>query len=146
MVKCDMSLNDEHIEARIREVNDAIQMLRDLTAKAFGELTAHERLSMRYLLIQLVEAASSICIHILLSTFNEGTEGFPECFARLGIKGVIPGDLASRLSSAARLRNLLVHRYWVINDEKVYESAKKGLKDFEDFAAHVRGFLKRDKT
>jgi len=34
----------------------------------------------------------------------------------------------------------------VIIDEKVYKSVKKGLKDFEDFAAHVRGFLKRDKA
>jgi uncharacterized protein YutE (UPF0331/DUF86 family) len=56
-----VSLNEEHVEARIREVNDAVQMLRDLTSKGFGELTVHERLSMRYLLIQLVEAASSIC-------------------------------------------------------------------------------------
>jgi len=141
-----MSLNEEHVEARIREVNDAVQMLRDLTAKRFEELTVHERLSMRYLLIQLVEAASSICMHILLSAFNETAEGFPECFARLVVKGIIPEDLASRLSSAARLRNLLVHRYWVINDEKVYKSVKRGLRDFEDFVTHVRGFLKRDKA
>lgn len=54
--------------------------------------------------------------------------------------------MASRLSSTARLRNLLVHRYWVIDDEKVYENAKKGLGDFEDFTAHVRSFLKRDEA
>jgi len=141
-----MSVNEEHVEARIREINDAVQMLRGLTAKGFGELTVHERLSMRYLVIQLVEAASSICMHLLLSVFNERAEGFPECFARLGVKGVIPGDLASRLSSAARLRNLLVHRYWVIVDEKVYESVKRELKDFEGFTLRVREFLeKRDK-
>lgn len=137
-----MSLNEEHVEARIREVNDAVRMLRGLTSKGFGELTVHERLAMRYLLIQLVEAASSICMHILLSTFDEGAEGFPECFGRLGGGGVIPEDLASRLSSAARLRNLLVHRYWVINDEKVYRSVRKGVKDFEVFVAHVRRFLR----
>lgn len=141
-----MSLNEETIEARIREVNDAVQMLRNLTAKGFGELTVHERLSMRYLLIQLVEAASSICMHILLGAFNEKAEGFPECFARLGGKGVISEDLASRLSSAARLRNLLVHRYWVIVDEKVYESVKSGLRDFEVFVVHVRAFLEGRKT
>lgn len=145
-MKCDMSLNEETIEARIREVNDAVQMLRDLTAKGFGELTVHERLSMRYLLIQLVEASSSICMYILLGAFNEKAEGFPECFARLGGKGVISGGLASRLSSAARLRNLLVHRYWVIVDEKVYESVKSGFGDFEAFVVHVRAFLEGRET
>ncbi|MEM2902159.1 MAG: DUF86 domain-containing protein [Candidatus Bathyarchaeia archaeon] len=134
---------DEAIEARVREINDAVQMLRSLTGKGFGELTVHERLSMRYLVIQLVEASSSICMRLLLNVFNEGVEGFPECFVRLGVKGVIPGELASRLSSAARLRNLLVHRYWVISDDKVYESVKDGLKDFETFILHVRGFLEK---
>jgi len=138
-----MPVNEELVEARIREINDAVQMLMNLTAKGFGELTFHERLSIRYLIIQLVEAASSICMHILLSVFNERAEGFPECFARLGIKGVIPEDLASGLASAARLRNLLVHRYWVIDDEKVYKSVKEGLRDFNVYILHVKGFLER---
>lgn len=138
-----MSVNEELVEARIREINDAVQMLMGLTAKGFGELTIHERLSMRYLMIQLVEAASSICMHILLSIFNERAEAFPECFVRLGIKGVIPKNLASRLASAARLRNLLVHRYWVIDDEKVYRSVEKDLDDFKAYILHVKDFLER---
>lgn len=121
-----MSVNEEMVEARINEINDAIQVLGSLTGKGFGELTLYERLSMRYLIIQLVEAASSICICILLALFNEKAEGFPECFARLNIKKVIPEDLAYRLAAAARLRNLLVHRYWAIDDEKIYVSVKKG--------------------
>lgn len=142
-----MSVNEEHVQAGIREINDAVQMLRDLTGRVFEDLTIHERLSTRYLVIQLVESASSICMHILLSLYNEKVEGFPECFVRLGDKGIIPKDLASTLSSAARLRNLLVHRYWVIVDEKVFESARKGLNDFEGFVVHVSAFLeKRAKT
>lgn len=134
---------NESVEARFREINDALQLLRNLVAKDFEELTIYERLSVRYLIIQLVEAAASICVRVLLSVYNEMPEGFPECFTRLGLKGVLPKDLASKLASAARLRNLLVHRYWTIADEKVYESVKKGLKDFEHFITHVRKFLER---
>lgn len=134
---------NESVEARIREINDALQLLRNLVAKDFEELTAYERLSVRYLVLQLVEAAASISMRVLLSVYNETAEGFPECFTRLGLKGVLPEALASKLASAARLRNLLVHRYWTIVDEKVYESVKKGLKDFEDFITHVRRFLER---
>lgn len=134
---------DESVEARIREINDALQLLRNLVANRFEELTVYERLSVRYLIIQLVEAAASVCMRVLLSVYNETAEGFPECFMRLGLKGILPEDLASKLASVARLRNLLVHRYWTIVDEKVYESVKKGLKDFEDFITHVRKFLER---
>jgi len=133
----------ESINARIREINDALQILRDILAKRFEELTLYERLSLRYLVIQLVEASASICVRILSSFYNEVAEGFPQCFARLGAKGVLPEDLASRLASAARLRNLLVHRYWAISDERVYESVKNGLRDFEEFVARVRAFLGR---
>jgi uncharacterized protein YutE (UPF0331/DUF86 family) len=129
------------VEARIREINDALELLRDLVAKDFEELTVYERLSLRYLVIQLVEAAASISMRVLLRVYNETVEGFPECFTRLGSKGVLPNALASKLASAARLRNLLVHRYWTIADEKVYESVRKGLKDFEGFVTHVRRFL-----
>jgi len=136
----------ESINARIGEINDALQILGDILAKRFEELTLYERLSLRYLVIQLVEASASICVRILSSFYNEVAEGFPQCFARLGAKGVLPEDLASRLASAARLRNLLVHRYWVISDERVYESIKNGLRGFEEFVARVRAFLGRGGT
>ena len=136
-------VNVELVEARIREINDAVQMLRSLIAKDFGELTVYEKFSIRYLVIQLVEAASSICIHILISSFGERTEGFPECFTRLSMKGVISKDLAAKLSSAARLRNLLVHRYWEIADERVYRSVEKGVGDFEEYVAKVRKYISK---
>lgn len=131
-------MSDDLVEARVREMNDAIQLLKELTDRDFNELDIHERLSMRYLVIQLVEAASSICVRILYDVFNERAEGFPDCFARLGARGVIPEDLAEKLASAARLRNLLVHRYWDILDERVYQSVERGLRDFQDFISYVR--------
>ncbi|MBO3842742.1 MAG: DUF86 domain-containing protein [Candidatus Brockarchaeota archaeon] len=137
------ALSNESIEARIREINDALGLLKSILAKRFEDLTLYEKLSARYLVIQLVEASASICVRILLSVYGETSEGFPHCFTRLGSKGVLPEALASRLASAARLRNLLVHRYWAISDEKVYESTRDGLKDFEEFITHVRAFLKR---
>jgi len=131
-------VNEDLIETRIREINDAIQMLRELITRSFEELGIYERLSMRYLVIQLVEAASSICMHILSEVFDERAEGFPECFTRLGVKRVIPRELAERLASAARLRNLLVYRYWEIVDEKVYEAVGRGLRGFEELIVYVR--------
>ncbi|MEM2736656.1 MAG: HepT-like ribonuclease domain-containing protein [Thermoproteota archaeon] len=129
--------SNESVEARIREINDAIQLLKSILVKRFEELNIYERLSVRYLIIQMVEASASICIRILLNAYNETVEGFPQCFTRLSSKNILPEELASRL------RNFLVHRYWTISDEKVYESIKNGLKDFEEFIIHIRSFLER---
>lgn len=136
-----MSINRELIEARIREINDSIEMVEQLLSKRYEEMTLYELLSLRYLLIQLVEDSSSICVHLLLNVFHERPEGYPECFSRLGTKGAIPKELAFKLSAAARLRNLLVHRYWTISDEKVYESVKRGLNDFKDFVCYDRSYM-----
>ncbi|KUO42823.1 MAG: hypothetical protein APU95_02375 [Hadesarchaea archaeon YNP_N21] len=135
-------MNRDLINARIREANDAIKVLRELVAKDFGALTDPEKFSIRYLLIQLVEATASICLHILSRIHGEEVEGYPDSFLRLGAKRIIPKDLATKLASAARLRNLLVHRYWEIIDEKVYASVKQGLKDFEEFIDRINTFCK----
>ncbi|RLE93255.1 MAG: hypothetical protein DRN04_07630 [Thermoprotei archaeon] len=74
----------------IREINDAAQIIREITNKDFGKLSIYEKISLRYLIIQLVEAAAAICIHILANIFSEKAIGYPDCFSRLGLKGVIP--------------------------------------------------------
>ena len=134
-----MVVDRDLVEARVREIHDAVRLLEELTARGFEELTLHEKLSMRYLVIQLVEAA--ICVHLLAEGFNERAESYPGCFARLGELGIVPRDLAARLAAAARLRNLLVHRYWAIDDRRVYESVREGLRGFEEFAKLVRKVL-----
>jgi uncharacterized protein YutE (UPF0331/DUF86 family) len=137
-----LSLPDrEMIESRIRDINDALQLLSSLVLKSFDDLSIYEKISIRYLVIQLVEASASICVRILLSLYNESVESYAQCFHRMAVKGIIPGDLAHRLASAARLRNLLVHRYWAISDVRVYESVREGLNDFESYIRYVRLLL-----
>jgi len=137
-------LNREMVESRIREVNDASQLLRRLLNKGYENLSIYDKLSMRYLIIQLVEAAAGICVEVFSSIYGETVEGFPECFIRLGEKGIIPRETAYSLASASRLRNLLVHRYWVIDDEKIYSSTQEGLNDFHEFIKRVREILEEN--
>lgn len=114
-----MGLNLDAVEARFREMDEALLGLRGLVGKNFGELSNYERMAMRYLVIQLVEAAASVSVHLLSGLFDERVEGYADCFRRLGARQMITEGLAERLASAARLRNLLVHRYWEIDDRRV---------------------------
>ena len=43
--------------------------------------------------------------------------------------------------SIVRLRNLLVHRYWVIDDAKIYSSVKKDFKRIVSVVRKVRGLV-----
>ncbi len=48
-------------------------------------------------------------------------------FVLFGEKVLSLKDLSISLAAAARLRNLIVHWYWAIDDRKLYESVVKGL-------------------
>ncbi len=124
-----------------REVEEAIGYLEELVGRGYEALGVHERFSMRYLVIQAVESMASVCIHILARVFGERAEGYPECFVRLAERRLIPRELGSRLARAARLRDLIVHRYWTIDDRLLFSAVERGLGDLRDFVKHMRAFL-----
>jgi len=41
-------------------------------------------------------------------------------------------------------RNILIHKYGEIDDEKAYENIKEGLKDFEKIIKEIEGFLEKN--
>ena len=88
-------------------------------------------------LIELVESSASICVHILRKLARLNVEGYPNCFLQMGRLGLIPQRLAESLAAAARLRNLLVHRYWEVDDRRLYDAARSGLRVFLEYASLV---------
>jgi len=53
-------------------------------------------------------------------------------------KGVISAETAESMVKLAGLRNLIVHRYWVINDLRIYEEAMRGgIRVLEEFISEV---------
>ena len=76
--------------------------------------------SVRYLLIQAVEAMTDLCQHMLARTRGIPCDGYIDCIVKAGDHGIISVALAERLRRLAALRNILVHRYWNIDDARVY--------------------------
>ena len=72
--------------------------------------------SVRSLIIQAVEALTEICQHMLARTRGIPCDGYIDCIVKAGEHGIISVVLAERLRRLAALRNILVHRYWSIDD------------------------------
>ncbi len=70
-------------------------------------------------------------------------KAIPSVFRKLGELGLLPKRLAENLVSVARLRNLIVHRYRVIDDEELYYLAKDRLKVFEEYAGMLEKLLEK---
>lgn len=60
-----------------------------------------------------------------------------DVFRILGAHGALPEDLATRMMSAAGLRNALVHRYGAIDTKRVKRAVLDELPDLDAFARAI---------
>ena len=96
-----------------------------------------EKYAVRYHIIVLAEAVGGICLHIAKEDLGQEPLSYSECFKILDEEGVC-GNCARDLSAIVRLRNLLTHRYWTIDDRQVYESIKNDFRGVDKFLESVQ--------
>ncbi len=68
-------------------------------------------------------------------------EDYAGCFAGLSQAGIISADLSFRLQQMARFRNLLVHVYWNIDFDRVFDALDTDLDDLEAFSRTIASLL-----
>ena len=67
---------------------------------------------------------------------------YSDIFASLKDLGMIDQDLCERLVMMAKFRNRLVHLYWEINPEKIFEIVQNNLEDFKLFEKKIVEFVR----
>jgi uncharacterized protein YutE (UPF0331/DUF86 family) len=138
-----MGLNEDLVRARCNEIYDSLgrrERFRSVSKSQF--LADQDMLDLAcYRLMIAIEAALSLCYHVSAKRLQKVPEEYAECFAQLGKGGIIPMDLSERLQKMARFRNLLVHVYWKIDYERVYDVVQGDLGDLRRFAAAVAQLL-----
>jgi len=63
----------------------------------------------------------------------------------LGKNGVVPYEFSQKIRSMAGMRNAIVHVYWNLDYEKIFEMIKNCLKDFEDFSRYILDYVEKDR-
>lgn len=128
----------ERASARLERLRELLWRLEDVGKG--GEdayLTSPE---VRAMTERWLELAVQICIDLGTQLLMEGSARAPDSYAgvfqSMGEAGIMPTDLADRLSEAAKQRNLLVHLYMEIDDRKVFASLGS-LDDLRQFAAVI---------
>jgi len=138
-------INIEKIKTLGKDLLDMVSEIKSITTSK-EEVFLGERkniYSLRYLLIEAVEAMASICNHILTRVTGQVPKGYPDCFEKLSDAKIIMKELSEKLKKVAGLRNIIIHRYWEIDDRKVFKSAKENIGDFEEFLRQINEFMKK---
>jgi uncharacterized protein YutE (UPF0331/DUF86 family) len=80
---------------------------------------------------------------------SRGSLGLPEEYADifhlLSQEGIFPEEFEKKLIDMVKFRNLLVHVYGKVDNEKVYDIFRTNLEDFGIFEEHARKYLRAKK-
>jgi len=128
----------------IREVAEAIEEVREIISLDVDTFLndRRARFSLRYSIVLIVESLADIAVAILEKDFNEVVESYRDAITKLRDKRVLESRVAESIARLVSLRNLIVHRYWAVDDLKIYESAKSsGIENIERFIEEVSRYV-----
>lgn len=91
----------------------------------------------KYHFVIAIESCIDIANHVIASENFRFPKDNADSFAVLIEEGVVPETLRGPLRDMARFRNRLVHLYWEVDTERVYDYLQTGLGDFHAFARAV---------
>jgi uncharacterized protein YutE (UPF0331/DUF86 family) len=132
-------VNAELIRTKATAIRRNIERITRLASLPDEQFWSDERNieTVKLWLIELVQDAADLCNHLAARLAHQVPLSYPECFEMLGDEGILEKSLADSLRAMARFRNLLVHRYWDVDDQRVLQIARTQLDDLEQFLEAV---------
>ncbi|MCD6290844.1 MAG: DUF86 domain-containing protein [Anaerolineae bacterium] len=138
-----MDLNQELIQERFADILQSLERLEQIKAIPRDEFLAEQDLLdvTSYRLLIAIEAALQICFHVSARRVHRVPEEYAECFKTLADVGILDSDLSRNLQQMARFRNMLVHVYWKIDYNIVYNFLQDHLNDLKRFVQAIGKLL-----
>lgn len=119
--------------------------LRRLAGRRPEDLLGEEDLlaAVKYRFVVALEICIDVGRHVVASEALRAPRDYADVFTVLADAGLLAVDTAAELRDTARFRNLLVHGYAQVDDERVVEILKTRVDDLDRFrvalAAAARG-------
>jgi len=131
-----MKINQELIQTRCQEIADSLERLEKIKSFTKDEFLKDRDLQdiASYRLLVAIEAALNLCYHVSAKKLKKVPQEYAECFSILAEGGIIPKNLSVRLKRMAHFRNMLVHMYWKIDLEIIFDIIKNNLADLQQFS------------
>lgn len=138
-------IDEELIEKKIDIILENLNYLEDVReTKKEIFLGSFEKIqAIKHSLQEAIEACVDIANHIISAKGFRRAETYSEMFEILRKQKILSEELGGNLTKMAKFRNLIVHRYGDIDNERVYMILQENLKDIKDFVKEIENFLKK---
>lgn len=131
----------------LADIRDAVARIRQVLppdpAAFLGDRTVREVVVLN--LFVALQHCLTVATHWLADARLDVPGAYREALLALGDRGVIAPDLAKRLAAASGLRNLIAHRYGVLDLRRIHHIASHGLDDLVRFCDETEAAAARAK-
>jgi uncharacterized protein YutE (UPF0331/DUF86 family) len=133
----------EKMAKLVSELRKSVDRLRAIAKLPLTEFLADpDKIgSAKYHFIVAIEACIDMCNHVISRNGYRIPDDYADTFQVMGEVGALAGDFSDELRNMAKFRNRLVHIYWEVDDQQLYEILKTRTDDFKKFLDAMAIFL-----
>jgi uncharacterized protein YutE (UPF0331/DUF86 family) len=139
-------INIERIKQFAGEIKESLHILRGYIPKGKEQILKDSTIlgSIKYNLIVAIQGCIDICNHIVAKKGGRAPQDYGDCFKLMAELGILEENISNQLVQMAKFRNLLIHLYWQVDNERIFEILIKNLDDIEHFLNGIGSFLKKE--
>ena len=134
-------INRAYVKRLVSDIEGSIEAILRYTSRPYEGMSEAERHAVRYNIIVIAEALAALAIHTARRLCGEEPETTLHALSILRRRGLLTELECEDLARLIRLQNLLVHRYWTIDDERIYASVKSNFESVKNFLKRLREYV-----
>ncbi|MDY6769701.1 MAG: DUF86 domain-containing protein [Candidatus Nanohaloarchaea archaeon] len=136
-------IDSDVIEQKIDIIQEQLAYLSEVEEdgqEAFTD-SFERKQAVKHSLQEAIEACIDIGNHIAAAENLSRGEDLSDIFGSLADAGVVDDDLGARLEEMTKFRNLLIHRYAYVDEDRLWTIATEDINDIPAFVEAVQGYL-----
>ena len=130
----------EKLKVYLTQLNELKNLPKDEFLQKFTNVN-----SAKYLFQVAIECCLDIANHLVSSEGYRAPQDYKDIFKVLNENKIISDDFYEIAVAMAKFRNRLVHLYWEVDADKVYDYLQSNLGYFDQYAKSILIFMDKNK-
>jgi uncharacterized protein YutE (UPF0331/DUF86 family) len=132
-----MELDKKTMQLRIDVIERNLKEIESISREKLEKISYRDELALKHALLECIEACVDMSNHIISVKGFRRPVDYSDVFVVLEENKIISKDFSRRLQEMAKFRNVLVHRYIIVDRGKLLKIVKDDVKDVVEFVKTI---------